>query len=86
MNMSTLLDIGLLLVAAKIAQLGLGRLGLHTAVACTLAGAVVGPLAGIVEPTGAIPLLLVVGAVVFFFLVGLDEIDVPGFMAAARGR
>ena len=86
MSIYALLDIALLLVAARIAQLGLGRLGLHTAVACTLAGAVLGPLAGLVEPTGAIPLLLGVGAVAFFFLVGLDEIDVPGFMAATRGR
>ena len=84
--MYALLDIGLLIVAAKTAQHVLGRLGLHTAIACTLAGALLGPLAGIVEPTGAIPLLLGAGVVVFFFIVGLDEIDVPGFIAAARGR
>ena len=52
MSLYALLDIGLLLVAAKAAELVLGRLGLHTAVACTLAGALLGPLAGIVEPTG----------------------------------
>ena len=84
--MYALLDIGLLIVAAKVSERVLGRLGLHTAVACTLAGALLGPLAGIVEPTGAIPLLLGAGAVVFFFIVGLDEIDVPGVIAAARGR
>ena len=84
--MYALLDIGLLIVAAKVSERVLGRLGLHTAVACTLAGALLGPLAGIVEPTGAIPLLLGAGVVVFFFIVGLDEIDVPGFIAAARGR
>ena len=84
--MYALLDIGLLIVAAKVSERVLGRLGLHTAVACTLAGALLGPLAGIVEPTGVIPLLLGAGAVVFFFIVGLDEIDVPGVIAAARGR
>ena len=84
--MYALLDIGLLIVAAKVSERVLGRLGLHTAVACTLAGALLGPLAGIVEPTGVIPLLLGAVAVVFFFIVGLDEIDVPGVIAAARGR
>ena len=31
-------------------------------------------------------MLLSAGAAAFFFIVGLDEIDVPGFLAAARGR
>ena len=85
-SLPALLDVALLIVTAKAAERVLGRLGLHAAVACTLAGAVLGPLAGVVEPTAATGLLLSAGAVAFFFIVGLDEIDVPGFLAAARGR
>ena len=48
--MDLLQDIGLLIAAAKIAEQLLGRLGLHPAMACTLAGAVLGPLTGIVQP------------------------------------
>ena len=83
--MDLLLDIGLLIAAARIAEQLLGRLGLHPAVACTLAGAVLGPLTGIVEPLEAADILLFTAAFVFL-VVGLDEVDLPGFVAAARGR
>lgn len=83
--MNLLLDIGLLLAAAKIAEQLLGRSGLHPAVACTLAGAVLGPLTGIVQPPEAADILLFAAAFVFFVM-GLDEVDLPGFVAAARGR
>ena len=83
--MNLLLDIGLLLAAAKIAEQLLGRIGLHPAVACTLAGAVLGPLTGIVQPPEAADILLFAAAFVFFVM-GLDEVDLPGFVAAARGR
>ena len=83
--MDLLLDIGLLIAAAKIAEQLLGRLGLHPAVACTLAGAVLGPLTGIVQPLEAADILLFAAAFVFL-VVGLDEVDLPGFLAAARGR
>ena len=84
--MHLVLDIGLLIAAAKIAERLAGRLAVPAAVACTLAGALLGPLAGIVEPSEVIRLLLGAGAVGFFFIVGLDEIDPSGFLAAARGR
>lgn len=83
--MDLLLDIGLLIAAAKVAEQLLGRLGLHPAVACTLAGAVLGPLTGIVQPPEAADILLFAAAFVFL-VVGLDEVDLPGFLAAARGR
>lgn len=83
--MELLLDIGLLIAAAKVAEWVLGRFGLPAAVACTLAGAVLGPLAGMVERPEAADILLFAAAV-YFFVVGLDEVDLSGFVAAARGR
>ena len=83
--MDLLLDIGLLIAAAKTAEHFLGRFGLHPAVACTLAGVVLGPLTGIVQPPQAADILLFAAAFVFL-VVGLDDVDLPGFVAAARGR
>ena len=45
-----------------------------------------GPATGIVEPTRDLELFLELGIFVLFFIVGLDEIDVPGFVATMRGR
>ena len=39
-----------------------------------------------VHPTGHIDLLLTLGVFVFFFLIGLDEIDIPSFVASLRGH
>ena len=81
-----LLYIGLLVVVAKLAEGILRRIGLISIVAYTLAGVLLGPVAGIVEPTSEIQLFLSIGVFVLFFLIGLDEIDIPGFMATIRGR
>ena len=81
-----LLHIGLLVVVAKLAEGLLRRIGLISIVAYTLAGVLLGPVAGIVEPTSEIELFLGIGVFVLFFLIGLEEIDLPGFMATIRGR
>ena len=81
-----LLHIGLLIVVAKLAEGVLYRFGLVSIVAYTLAGVLLGPVAGIVEPTGDIQLFLSIGIFVLFFLIGLDELDLPGFMATVGGR
>ena len=82
----SLLYIGLLIVVAKLAEGILHRIGLISIVAYTMAGVLLGPVAGIVEPTSEIQLFLSIGVFVLFFLIGLDEIDLPGFMATIRGR
>ena len=39
-----------------------------------------------VQPTGHIDLLLTLGVFIFFFLIGLDEIDISSFVATLRGH
>ncbi len=81
-----LLSIGLLVVIAKLAEGVLGRFGLSSIVAYTATGILLGPITGMVEPTSELRLFLSIGVFLLFFLVGLDEIDIPSFMATIRGR
>ncbi len=78
--------IGMLIVVAKLAEGILSRLGLNSIVAYTIAGIVLGPITGLVEITEYIQIFLSIGVFIFFFLIGLDEIDIPGFMSTIRGR
>ena len=86
MLVDVLLPIGLLIVAAKLMEGVLNRFGLSSIIAFTLTGVILGPATGIVEPTHDLKLFLELGIFVLFFIVGLDEIDVPGFVATMRGR
>ena len=81
-----LLPIGLLIVVAKLLECLLDRIGMSSIVAYTAAGILLGPVAGIVEPTSKLQVFLGIGVFILFFLVGLDEIDIPGFVATIRGR
>ena len=81
-----LLSIGLVIVVAKLVEGLLRHFRLNAIVAYTATGILLGPIAGIVEPTGEMQILLGIGIFLFFFLIGLDELDVSGFMAAIRGR
>ena len=81
-----LLSIGLLVVAAKLVEGVLQRFGLSSIFAFTLTGILLGPVAGIVHPVNELALFLGVGIFVLFFLIGLDEIDISGFVATIRGR
>ncbi|MYB28801.1 MAG: CBS domain-containing protein [Acidimicrobiaceae bacterium] len=86
MLLDVFLPIGLLIVVAKLLEGALGRFGLSSIIAFTLTGVLLGPATGIVEPNHDLNLFLEIGIFVLFFLVGLDEIDVPGFVATMRGR
>ena len=86
MTLDTLLTLGLLVVAAKLAEGVFSRFGLSSIIAYTATGVVLGPVLGIAEVTTEIQLFLGIGILVLFFLVGLDEIDIPGFVATVRGR
>ena len=81
-----LLSIGMLIVVAKLFEGVLSRIGLNSIVAFTAAGILLGPLTGLVHPEGQILIFLEVGVFIFFFLIGLEEIDISGFMTTIRGR
>ena len=81
-----LLAIGLLIVVAKVAEGALGRIGVSSLVAYTLAGILLGPATGLIEVHEHIVIFLEMGIFVFFFIVGLEEIDIPGFVATIRRR
>ena len=81
-----LLPIGLLIVVAKLLERLLDRVGMSSIVACTAAGILFVPIAGIVEPSGKLQIFLGIGVFILFFLVGFDEIDIPRFAATIRGR
>ena len=86
MLLDVLLPLGLLIVIAKLVEGVLGRFGLSSIVAYTATGVLLGPVLGIVQPSPEIQLFLGLGIFVLFFLVGLDEIDIQGFVATIRGR
>ena len=81
-----LLSAGTLIIVAKLAEGVLRRFRLNAIVAYTATGILLGPVTGIVEPAGDLDVLLGIGIFLFFFLIGLDELDIPGFIAAIRGR
>ncbi len=81
-----LLNIGLLVVSAKLAEGLLRHVGLNSIIAYTAAGALLGPITGIVDSTDGIRIFLNIGVFLLFFNIGLHEIDLPGFMATMRGR
>jgi Kef-type K+ transport system membrane component KefB len=81
-----LLSIGLVIVVAKLVEGLLRHFRLNAIVAYTATGILLGPVAGIVEPTSDMQILLGIGIFLFFFLVGLDELDISGFIATIHGR
>ena len=87
-HFQALLFIGLLIVLAKLSEGVLSRVGFSSIVAYTIAGIILGPVTGVidVEETEHIDIFLKIGVFIFFFLIGLDEIDIPGFMSTIRGR
>ncbi len=81
-----LFAIGLLLVVAKLLEGLFKRIGISSIFAYAITGVILGPVTGLVEPNSDILLLLNIGIFIFFFLVGLDELDISGFLSAIRGR
>lgn len=81
-----LLSIGLVIVVAKLVEGLLRHFRLNSIVAYAVTGILLGPMTGIVEPTDEMQILLGIGIFLFFFLIGLDELDISGFIAAIHGR
>ena len=87
----SLLSLGLLIIVAKLAEGAFRRLHLNSILAYASAGILLGPVLQVltgwsVQPTGHIDLLLTLGIFIFFFLIGLDEIDISSFVATLRGH
>ena len=81
-----LLAIGLLIVVAKLLEGVFKRFGLNSIFAYAVTGVILGPLTGLVETGSDIELVLNLGIFIFFFLIGMEELDIAGFLAAVRGR
>ena len=81
-----LFSIGLLIIVAKLLEGVFKRFGLNAIVAYATTGVLLGPVTGLVEPDAEMEIVLSIGIFVFFFLIGLDELDIRGFLSAIRGR
>ena len=81
-----LLSIGLLIVVAKLLEGIFKRFSLNAIIAYATGGVLLGPVTGLVETGTEVETVLGIGIFLFFFLIGLDELDVRALVAAIRGR
>lgn len=81
-----LLAIGALIVVAKLLEGIFRRFGINSIIAYAITGVVLGPVTGIIHPGVEIEIVLSIGIFIFFFLIGLEELDIRGFVSAIRGR
>ena len=81
-----LFSIGLLIVVAKLLEGVFKRFGLNSIIAYATTGVVLGPATGLVKTGTEVEIILSIGIFMFFFLIGLEELDIRGFLAAIRGR
>ena len=81
-----LFSIGLLIVVAKLLEGIFKRFNLNAIIAYATSGVLLGPVTGLVETGSEGEIVLGIGIFLFFFLIGLDELDVRAFVAAIRGR
>lgn len=87
MSFEPLLYLGILIIAAKLLGEVMHRIGQPTIIGNVLAGIIVGPaLFALVDPTEEIDLFISIGVFFLFFLIGLEEIDLPGLFRVLRGR
>ena len=81
-----LFSVGLLIVVAKLLEGIFRRFGLNSIIAYTTTGVILGPATGLVKSGAEVEMILGIGIFMFFFLIGLEELDIRGFLAAIRGR
>ena len=81
-----LLSIGLLVVVAKLFEGIFKRFGLNSIIAYAAAGVILGPATHLIVPGPEVNTILGIGIFIFFFLIGLEELDIQGFVRAVRGR
>lgn len=90
-HQGSLLSLGLLIIVAKLTEGVFRHLRLKSIVAYATAGILLGPvlrLSGIwwIESSLHLELLLTLGIFLFFFLIGIDEVDISSFMSSISGR
>ena len=81
-----LLSIGLLVVVAKLFEGVFKRFGLNSILAYAAAGIILGPATHVIKTGPEVDTILGIGIFIFFFLIGLEELDIQGFVRAVRGR
>ena len=81
-----LLAIGLLVVVAKLFEGIFKRFGFNSIIAYAAAGIVLGPVTHLIKTGPEVDAILAIGIFIFFFLIGLEELDIQGFVRAVRGR
>jgi len=87
MIFESILYLGILIIASKLFGEVMHRIGQPTIIGNVLAGIIVGPaLFALVEPIDEIDLFISIGVFFLFFLIGLEEIDLPGLFRVLRGR
>jgi len=87
MAFESILYIAILVLSAKIFGEVLHRIHQPTIIGYVLAGIVVGPaLFFLVEPIDEIEIFVSIGVFFLFFLIGLEEIDLPSLFKVLRGR
>ena len=83
---NSLLALAVLLVLTKLAEGLANRTGQSPLAAYVLVGIVLGPITGVVPVGEHLGLFFEVGVILLFFLVGVDEIDIAGFVKTIRRR
>ena len=87
MSFEPILYLGILIIAAKLLGELMHRIGQPSIIGNVLAGIIVGPaLLALVDPIDAIDLFISIGVFFLFFLIGLEEIDLPGLFRVLRRR
>ena len=81
-----LFSIGVLIVGSKLLEGIFKRFHLNSIFAYATAGVILGPVTGLVKTGPEVDIILSIGIFIFFFLVGLEELDIRGFLRAIRGR
>jgi Kef-type K+ transport system membrane component KefB len=87
MAFEAILYIGVLILSAKLLGELMHRIKQPTILGNVAAGIIVGPaLFSLVQPIDEIELFVSIGVFFLFFLIGLEEIDVPGLVRVLRKR
>ena len=87
MAFEAILYIGILVLSAKLFGELMHRINQPTILGNVIAGIIVGPaLFFLVQPIDEIELFVSIGVFFLFFLIGLEEIDVPGLFRVLRKR
>ena len=82
----SLFAIGAMIVVAKLLEGIFRRFGINSIIAYASTGVILGPVTGLIVPGADIDIVLSIGIFIFFFLIGLEELDIRGFLSAIRGR